>query len=72
MIKKNEHRLSHTATNMPASYPLHHRIIECFGLEGPFRGHLVQLACNKQGHLQLDQVAQKSALFTQTNLSFPD
>jgi len=35
-----------------------HRIIECFGLEGTFRGHLVQLPCSEQEHLQLDQVAQ--------------
>jgi len=28
-----------------------HRIIECFGLEGTFRGHLVQLPCSEQGHL---------------------
>jgi len=28
------------------------------GLEGTFKGHLVQLPCNKYGHLQLDQVAQ--------------
>jgi len=34
-----------------------HRIIECFGLEGTFRGHLAQRPCSKQGHLQLEQVA---------------
>jgi len=34
------------------------RIIECFGLEGTFKGHLIQPLCNEQGHLQLDQVAQ--------------
>ena len=32
-------------------------IIELFELEGSFKG-LVQLPCNKQGHLQLDQDAQ--------------
>lgn len=26
--------------------------------KGPLKGHLVQLACKKQGHLQLEQVAQ--------------
>ncbi|KAK4833081.1 hypothetical protein QYF61_027743 [Mycteria americana] len=35
-----------------------HRIIEWFGLERTFTGHLVQPPCNEQGHLQLDQVAQ--------------
>ena len=33
-------------------------IIESFGLEGTFKGHLVQPPCNEQAHLQLDQVAQ--------------
>jgi len=32
--------------------------MESFDLEGTFTGHLVQLPCNKQGYLQLDQVAQ--------------
>ena len=31
-------------------------IIESFGLKGPLKGHLVQLPCNEQGHLQLHQV----------------
>jgi len=35
----------------------HHRI-ECFGLEGTFRGHLAQPPCSEQGHLQLHQAAQ--------------
>jgi len=34
-----------------------HRIIECFGLEGHFQGHLAQAPCNEPGHLELDQVA---------------
>ena len=34
-----------------------HGIIEQFGLEGTFKGHPVQLPCNKQEQIQLDQVA---------------
>lgn len=33
------------------------RITEETGLERTFTGHLVQLSCNKQGYLQLDQDA---------------
>jgi len=33
-------------------------IIEWFGLEGTFKGHLVQPPCSEQGHLQQDQDAQ--------------
>ena len=36
---------------------LNHRIIQCFGLGGPFRGQLAQQPCSKQGHVQPDQVA---------------
>ena len=35
---------------------MYHRNIELFELEGTFKGHLVQLPCNEQGCLQLDQV----------------
>ena len=35
----------------------HHRITELFELEGTLKNHLVQLCCNEQGHVQLDQVA---------------
>jgi len=35
-----------------------HRITECFGLDGTFRGHLAQPPCSEQGHLQPDRVAQ--------------
>ena len=31
---------------------------ELFELEGTLKGHLVQLPCNEQEHLQLDQGAQ--------------
>ena len=37
-----------------------HRIIESLELEKTFKGHLVQLTCHEQGHLQLNQVAQIS------------
>ena len=33
-------------------------IVELFELEGTLKGHLIQLPCNEQGHLQLDQGAQ--------------
>jgi len=33
-------------------------IIELFELEETFKGHLVQLPCNEQEHLRLDQGAQ--------------
>jgi len=32
--------------------------MEEFGLEGTFKGHLVQTPCNDQGHLQLEYVSQ--------------
>jgi len=32
------------------------RIIEYYGLEGTFRGHLAQPSSSEQGHLQLDHV----------------
>jgi len=32
--------------------------MECFGLEGTFKGHLAQHPDSEQGHLPLDQVAQ--------------
>jgi len=35
---------------------INHRIVEPFEFEGVFKGHLVQLPCHEQGHLQLDQV----------------
>ena len=38
--------------------PQTHRIIESFELEGTVKGHLVQLLCHEQGHLQLNQSAQ--------------
>lgn len=38
----------------------HHRITEWSGLEGAFKGHLVQAFCIEQGCLQLDQVVQNS------------
>ena len=35
-----------------------HRITECFGLEGTFKGHVAQTPCNEHGHRPLEQVAQ--------------
>ena len=34
--------------------------MECFGLEGTFRGHPAQPPCGEQGHFHLGQVAQSS------------
>jgi len=35
-----------------------HEVMEWFGLERTFKGHLVQCTCNKQGQLKPDQVGQ--------------
>jgi len=39
--------------------------MECFGLEGPFRGHLAQPPHSEQGYLQLDQIAELHCLSEQ-------
>ena len=41
-----------------------HRTTELFELEGTLKGHLVQLPCSEQGHLQLNQVAQSLVQLT--------
>jgi len=41
-----------------AIHSINHKTIEWFGLEGHFKDHPVHPPCNKQGHLELDQVAQ--------------
>jgi len=35
-----------------------YKIIESLQLEATFKGHLAQLFCNEQGHIQLDQAVQ--------------
>jgi len=45
---------------LACGFPGVQRIIECFGLERTFKGHLAQPPCSEQGHLQPDQVAQSS------------
>lgn len=42
---------------------LSHRIVESFVLERTLKGCLVQLPCNEQGHIQLDQGAHSPVLF---------
>jgi len=41
-----------------------HRITELFELEQSPKGHLVQLPCNEQGHLQLYQVLRAPSSLT--------
>ena len=41
-----------------------HRITESLELKGIFKGRLVQLPYNKQGHLQLDQVLRAQSSLT--------
>ena len=43
-------------------------MIESFELEGTLNGHLAQLPCNEQRHLQLDQGAQSPSRLT-SNIS---
>ena len=38
---------------------MNHRITECYGLEGTFRGHLAHSPCSEQGYLQPDEVTQR-------------
>ena len=38
--------------------------IESFELEGTIKGHLLQLPCNEQGHLQLDQMLEAPSSLT--------
>ena len=40
------------------------KIIESFELEGTFKGHLVQIPCNEQGHPQLHQVHRAPFILT--------
>lgn len=42
----------------PKLEPPKHRIVEWFGMGGTVKGHLVQLSCHEQEHLQPDQAAQ--------------
>ena len=50
--------MSHSDVDVPLPITHFHRITECFGLEGTFRGHLAQPPCSRQEHLKPDRVAQ--------------
>ena len=55
---------------VPASVPAcgleHHRTVERFKLEETLEGHLVQLPCTEQGHLQLHQVLRAPSSLTRS------
>jgi len=38
--------------------------MELFEFEGKLKGHLVQLLCNEQGYVQIDQVVRASSYLT--------
>lgn len=58
MEEQSGHR-QEVPRNSASAHPLVEIIeSELFELEGTIKGHLAQLPCNDQGHLQLDQVAQ--------------
>lgn len=54
----------HRTTKKVATYVYnlqkYHRIIELFKMLETLEGHLLQLPCSEQGHLQLHQVAQRA------------
>ena len=60
LVVKNTGRISEKLCFFFSSWKLigRYQLIESFELEGTFKGHVAQLPCNKQGHLQLHQVAQ--------------
>lgn len=50
---------SHSQTVVCHLAAKNQRIMESRELEGTIKGHLVQLPCNEQGHLQPDKAAQR-------------
>jgi len=54
------------ATSPSKQKSSNHRTIELFELEGTFKGHLLQLPCSQQGHLQLHQVLRVLSRLTLT------
>ena len=49
--------LQHVSGNLQCVIEI--RVVERFGLEGTFKDHLVQPPCHAQGHLSVDQIAQR-------------
>ena len=58
-------RSNNALTPTVSSWPFYWIFIrESFELKVTFKGHLIQLLCSEQGHLQLDQIVWRDLLMT--------